>query len=166
MDLLYLILSFIMMVLGLIGCFVPLIPGPLSSWFGFLFLYQHEGVTLNKTILITTFIVSVIVFVIDYFIPIIGAKVFGGSKNGIFGTIIGLVIGIIFLGPFGLIIGPFLGAFIGELFSNGGDTISAIKASMHTIISMIGGFFLKFSITCMFILIYFFEIWNYKYLII
>ena len=83
MDLFFLILSFLMMILGIIGCFFPIIPGPLTGWFGFIFLYQIENINSNKSLLIITFSIALLVFIIDYIMPIIGAKLFGGSKKGI-----------------------------------------------------------------------------------
>ena len=54
-----------MMILGLIGCFFPIIPGPLTGWFGFVFLYQIEHVKSNKTLLLITFVIALLIFLVD-----------------------------------------------------------------------------------------------------
>jgi len=162
MDLFYLTISFLFMVLGLIGCFFPVIPGPLTGWFGFLFLYQIEQIKTNKTLLIITFIIALLVFLVDYIIPVLGTKIFGGSKKGVIGASIGLIIGIILLGPFGLLIGPFFGALMGELINDNKNFGLAIKASLGTILGLISGFVLKFSVACAFFTIYIFEVWKFK----
>jgi uncharacterized protein YqgC (DUF456 family) len=165
MDLFYLIFSFLMMILGLIGCFFPIIPGPLTGWFGFVFLYQIEHVKSNKTLLLITFVIALLIFLVDYLLPILGTKIFGGSKKGVIGASIGLIIGVVFLGPFGLIIGPFLGAFIGELLNDIRKIDLAIKASLGTMLGLISGFFLKFSVTCVFFSIYIFQVWKFRFFI-
>ncbi|MDG2372597.1 MAG: DUF456 domain-containing protein [Flavobacteriaceae bacterium] len=164
MDLFYLTLSFLFMLLGLIGCFFPVIPGPLTGWFGFLFLYQIEQIKTNKTLLIITFIIAFLIFLLDYIIPILGTKIFGGSRKGVIGASVGLIGGIIFLGPFGLLIGPFLGALIGELINDNKNFGLAVKASLGTILGLISGFVLKFSVACVFFIIYIFEVWEFKFL--
>ena len=54
----------------------------------------------------------------DNFIPVLGAKKFGGGRGSVIGSSVGLVIGLLFLGPFGILLGPFFGALIGELLVN------------------------------------------------
>ena len=165
MDLIYLILSFIMIILSFVGCFIPIIPGPTTAWLSFIFLYQIEGVKYNKTLLLITFIVSLVVFLVDYLLPILGTKLFGGSKKGLFGATIGIIAGVILLGPLGLVIGPFFGAFIGELLNDKKKIRLAIKASIGTILGLVSGFFLKFTITFLFLIIYLFEVWRYRFFI-
>ena len=86
----------------------------------------------------------------DYIIPSIGAKKFGGSKAGVIGSTLGTIIGIIFLGPIGIIIGAFLGAFVGELSKNRSNTRIAFKAAIGTLIGYLGGIILKLSIVIVF----------------
>lgn len=97
--------------------------------------------------------IAVIVTVLDYFVPVWGTKKFGGSKYGVRGATIGLIVGI-FFGPPGIIIGPFLGAFIGEMIFKD-DFKYALKAGFGSLLGFLTGIGLKlaasFTITFYFI---------------
>tara|TARA_B100001175_G_scaffold312271_1_gene317973 strand:+ start:133 stop:735 length:603 start_codon:yes stop_codon:yes gene_type:complete len=162
MDIFYLSVSFLLIIIGLVGCFIPIIPGPITGWFGFLFLNQIEQIKLSTLFLVLTFIIAFIVFIIDNIIPVIGAKVFGGSKKGIIGAGLGLIIGIIFLGPFGLIVGPFLGALFGELINGRNNLFHSFKAAFGAILGLISGVFLKLTVSGTFLMIYIYEVWKIK----
>ena len=112
MDIILIIIASLLMVLGIIGSFLPILPGPFSSWVGLLLLYFTETIPTNLTLIIITFIIVIVITVLDYVIPSIGTKHFGGTKAGVIGTSIGLVVGLLAPIPGGIIIGPFLGAFI------------------------------------------------------
>ena len=107
MDLLLLLLGVFFIILGIIGSFIPVLPGPITSWVGLLLIHLTNAVPYNWTFILTTLAVALLVYILDYIIPALGTKRFGGSKYGIIGTTVGLVVGLIFLGPFGIIIGPF-----------------------------------------------------------
>src|SRR5690554_3657532 len=112
MDILLFLVKFIFMVLGILGSFLPVLPGPPLSWIGLLLLYLTNAVPNNWLFLGITLAIALIVFALDYIIPALGTKKFGGSKYGVLGTTIGLLVAIIFpiLGVFGIIIWPFVGA--------------------------------------------------------
>lgn len=149
MNLIYELLGIVFIFLGIVGSFLPILPGPLTSWAGLLLLHQSDRIEENTSFLGITFAIALSVFLIDYIIPAIGTKKFGGSKKGIIGSTIGLLIGLIFFGPFGLIIGPFTGAFIGELI-NKTPRKMALKAAFGSFIGFLGGVFLKFSVSLIF----------------
>ncbi|MFQ3369395.1 MAG: hypothetical protein ACI8PF_000687 [Flavobacteriaceae bacterium] len=148
-----LILSVILIITGLIGSFIPIIPGPITSWFGLFTLSQIQNFPNNNTLLITTFVIGITIFILDYFIPIIGSKYFGGSKYGIIGTSIGLLIGLISPVPFGIIIGAFLGALIGEILA-GKQLSEGIKPAMGSLIGIITSSVIKFFTAVSFLVIY------------
>ena len=153
MNSILLIVSAVLIITGLIGSFLPVIPGPITCWFGLFTLSQIQDFPYNNTLLILTFIVAIIIFIVDYFIPIIGSKYFGGSKYGIIGTTIGLLIGLLSPIPFGIIIGAFLGALIGEYF--GGKSVSeGIKPAIGSLVGIISSSIIKFITGFSFLVIY------------
>jgi len=118
MDLILVIISALFIVVGLFGSVLPILPGPPFSWLGLLILHLTKAVQMSTTLLVVTGVIAIIIFILDYMIPAMGAKKFGGSKSGMIGTTIGLLVGLISPVPGGIIIGPFLGAFIGEMWNH------------------------------------------------
>jgi hypothetical protein len=143
MDIVLVFISFLFMVLGVIGSFLPILPGPLTSWVGLLILHFTSAVPMNWTFLIITFSVALAIWLLDYIIPAMGTKRFGGSKAGIIGTSIGLIVGLIAPIPGGIIIGPFCGALIGELI-NKSDFNKAIKSALGSFLGFLASTFIKF----------------------
>ena len=80
MDILLILIAASLMVLGIVGSFLPVLPGPLTSWVGLLILYLMPEIEVNSVTLIITLIVAILIWVLDYIIPAIGTKKFGGSK--------------------------------------------------------------------------------------
>ena len=153
MNSILLIVSAGLIITGIIGSFLPIIPGPITSWLGLLAICQIQDFSASNTLLTITFIVAITIFITDYFIPIIGSKYFGGSKYGIVGTSIGLLIGLFSPIPFGIIIGAFLGALIGEYF--GGKSISeGIKPAIGSLVGIISSSIIKFITGFSFLIIY------------
>lgn len=162
MNIFLLILGFLLTLLGIIGSFLPILPGPFTGWLGLLLLHITKIVPLNWTFLGITLGVAILVWIIDYIIPAIGTKKFGGTKFGVYGTVIGLLLGILFMGPFGIIIGPFLGAFLGELLNDSKDIGKALKAALGSFIGFLTSTFLKFTTTIIFAAFYISIFWEYK----
>lgn len=160
MDTFLIIIGFFFIILGIAGSFLPIIPGPITSWIGLLMLFFAEKIAMENSFLISTGIIALIIFILDNIITVIGAKKFGGGKGSVVGSTIGLIVGILFLGPFGLIIGPFLGAFVGELFVNINNTKGALKAATGSLIGFITGVFLKFIISAVFFVYFLKFVWQ------
>jgi len=158
MDVFLLILGLILCITGIIGSFTPIIPGPLSSWLGILIIHFTSYIPFSNKLLITTFLIAFIVFLLDIFIPIIGLKKLGGSKNGLIGATIGLILGFFIGGPFGLILGAFLGALSGE-FMDKTNFKMALKPALGTFIGLAIGTALKFIISTVFLGIYFYKVY-------
>lgn len=144
MDLLFVLLGFICMIIGIMGSFLPVLPGLSSCWVGLLLLYLTKAVENNYWVLGITFIIMIVITVLDYMIPAKGTKRFGGSSYGIWGTNIGLIIGILAPIPFGVIIGPFAGAFIGEMLYDSKDHKRAFKAATGSLIGFLASGFINF----------------------
>ncbi len=156
MDIALLIIGFILMLVGILGSFLPVLPGPPVSWVGLLLLHLTKAVPDDWWFLGITAAVALIIFALDYVIPVIGTKKFGGTKAGMIGTTIGLIIGLLAPIPGGIFIGAFLGAFVGEL-SNKTDNKTALKAAFGSFLGLLTGAFMKFTVTAIF-LVFFFKI--------
>ncbi|WP_010518651.1 DUF456 domain-containing protein [Croceivirga radicis] len=152
MDIVLLIIGLLCMLVGVLGSFLPVLPGPPISWVGLLLLYLTKAVPENWTLLIFLLVVALTITILDYIIPAAGTKKFGGSKYGIWGSILGLLVAIFFpiLGPFGIIIWPFIGALVGELIHNS-DQKRALKAAFGSFIGFLTGTFLKFLVTLVYL---------------
>ena len=151
MDYLLLLAGFCCMIAGIIGSFLPVLPGPTLSWVGILLVYLSPKIPYNYWILSITFIIALIIAVLDYIIPAKGTKRFGGSKYGIWGTNIGLLVGLLAPIPFGFIIGPFMGALIGELIYNKKDHNRALKAATGSFIGFLASTFMKFLVAMVYL---------------
>jgi len=163
MDIALCLLGFFFMFIGILGSFLPVLPGPTISWIGLLFLYLTKAVPNDWWFLGITLLVAVIVFTLDYVIPAIGTRKFGGSKAGMAGTVVGLLVAILFpiLGIFGIIIWPFVGALVGELI-NKADNKTALKAAFGSFIGFLTGTFLKFVVTIIYLGLFIAKTWEYK----
>lgn len=133
-------IGIILLVVGLVSCVLPPLPGPPIAYLSLVLIYfaKDKPEELPLWLLIVYAVVTVIVLLVDNFIPIWGTKQFGGTKAGIRGSFIGILIGI-FLSPFGgisIILCPFLGAMIGELFV--GQTLSvAVKSGIGSFVGFL-----------------------------
>lgn len=150
MDIFLIILSALLMIVGLLGCILPALPGPPVSYIGFLLLHFTDKVQFSTTQILVLLALVVIAQVIDYFIPVLGSKYSGGTKWGSWGAFIGSVLGLFFL-PWGLLLGPFAGAVVGELLGNA-DMKSALKSGMGALLGFILGTVLKLAL-CMYFIV-------------
>ena len=160
MDLLIIVVAGIFILLGIIGSFLPIIPGPITSWLGIFFLSFATSISFESNFLIFSFCIALLIFLFDNFIPVLAAKKFGGGKGSVIGSTIGLIIGIFFFGPFGILLGPLFGAFIGELIVNFNNKKGAFRAAIGTLIGFFTGMFLKLIIGIAFAYNYFKNIWD------
>jgi uncharacterized protein YqgC (DUF456 family) len=140
-DYILIILGISLMILGIIGCLVPVLPGPPFSFLGLILLHLSRFGHFTNPALITFGVIAVIVTVLDYIVPVWGTKRFGGSKYGTRGATVGLIIGL-FLGPLGLILGPLIGAFVGEMIFRD-DLGYALKAGFGSLLGFLTGIGLK-----------------------
>jgi uncharacterized protein YqgC (DUF456 family) len=162
MDILLLLLGTFFIILGIIGAFIPILPGPITSWVGLLLIHFTNAISFNWTFILSTLVIAVVVYILDYIIPALGTKKFGGSKYGIIGTTVGLLLGIIFLGPLGIIIGPFVGAFIGELIHDNKNSNRALKAAFGAFVGFLFSTGLKFIVSSIYAGLFFLKIWEMK----
>src|SRR5690606_24523010 len=148
MDIVVFILVFILIFVGILGSFLPVLPGPPVSWLGLLLLYLTKAVPADWWVLGITLLLTVLVTVLDYVVPAMGTQKFGGSKAGMWGTTIGLLVAIFvpLFGPLGIIIWPFIGALVGELL-NKTNQKTAVKAAFGSFLGFLTGTFMKLVLT-------------------
>lgn len=135
MEFFLICLAGILIILSIAGCFVPIIPGPPIGYVGMLIMRYVDAINFSNEKLIILLIVTIIVQVSDYILPIWFTKKFGGSKLGMIGSTIGLIAGL-FFPPIGIIVGPIIGAIGGELVS-GKEFALACKSGLGSFIGFI-----------------------------
>lgn len=162
MEYFLLITGFVFMVVGILGSFLPVLPGPPISWAGLLLLYLTKAVPEDYWVLGITLGIAVVVAILDYVIPAKGTKRFGGSSYGVWGTNIGLIIGLIAPIPFGVIVGPFVGALIGELIYDSQDHKRAVKAATGSFVGFLASTFMKFVVCVMYFGLFLMKVWEYR----
>ncbi|TDB64636.1 DUF456 domain-containing protein [Arundinibacter roseus] len=151
MDIVLLVLGIVSLLVGLAGALLPL-PGPPLSFVGLLFLHFSRFADFSTSILVTFGIVTLIIAVLDYYIPILGMKRFGGTNYGNVGAIVGGLAGLLFIPGIGIFAGTFIGAAIGELIG-GADLKKALKSAVGSFVGFLTGIFLKV-VLCVAMIIY------------
>ena len=147
MNIVLIILAFICLAVGVLGAIIPGLPGPPVSWMGLLLASLTPYVTCSVTILVMSAVLAAIITVLDYVVPSLATKRQGGSKYGIWGCNIGLVISIIGLpfgpqGLLGVIFWPFVGALVGEYIKSR-EMAPALKAAWGAFLGFLTGTLLK-----------------------
>lgn len=133
-EVVVIIIGGLLSVTGLIGCIIPALPGPPLNYVAILLIHFTGLSEFSNRFLITYLLLNIAVVVFDYVLPVYGAKFYGASKKGIWGSIIGLVIGLFFFPPFGMILGVLVGAVVGELIA-GKNESEALKAGFATFVA-------------------------------
>ena len=141
MDIFLIILGSICLLVGILGCVLPVLPGVPLAYCGLLLLHATDKVQFSWQFLVIWAAVTVVVQVLDSVVPIWGTKKFGGSKMGVWGSTIGLLVGL-FFGPWGIVLGPFFGAVVFELI-DGKNTRLALKAGWGSFVGLMTGTILK-----------------------
>lgn len=145
----FLIIAFVvlLLIIGIAGSIIPVLPGPPISFLGLLIFHFFTSYQIDVDVLwLLAAAVSIITF-LDYWLQVYGVKRFGGGKKAINGTILGLVLGFFIFPPFGVIIGPFIGAFIGARMEVKEDLSSAMKIALGALAGFLGGTLLKFTLS-------------------
>ena len=150
MDILIMVLAIILMVGGIAGCVFPILPGAPLAYAGLLLLHFTGLAHFSTAQLIVWLIVVVVLQVVDYITPLLGSKYSGGTSFGNRGCVAGTLLGLFFM-PWGIILGPFLGAVAGEMMG-GSDFPHAVRAGIGTLIGFLLGTLLKV-IVCFYFLV-------------
>jgi uncharacterized protein YqgC (DUF456 family) len=148
------IIGLLLAILGLIGCVLPMVPGPplgfaaliilsfVKNWepFGTIFLFVLGGLT-------------GLLLLLDYVVPALGAKKYGASKLGVWGSVIGVLVGLLAFPPFGMFVGGFAGAVVGELWAGkAGD--KALRAGWGVFLGNLANTGLKMALSAAMLFFY------------
>lgn len=135
MDIFLLIVAFLFLLIGIIGCIVPGLPGTPIAYAGLWIAQATDRIDFSWQFLLIWGIVVVVISVLDYVVPAWGTKKFGGSSWGVWGSTIGVFIGL-FFGAVGVIVGPLVGAILGELIA-GKQLGAALKAGWGSFVGIL-----------------------------
>lgn len=149
-DVLIYIVSFLLFVGGIVGCVLPVLPGTPLAYAGLLLLHFTGRADFSTTQLVTWLIIVVVLQIVDYITPLLGSKYSGGTDFGNRGCMAGTILGMFFM-PWGIILGPFIGAVAGEVLG-GRDLPHAIKAGIGSLLGFLFGTLMKV-VVCFYFLV-------------
>jgi uncharacterized protein YqgC (DUF456 family) len=132
MDVFIMILGAICVLIGVAGSLLPILPGTPVSYIGLLLLLAVDGCSFSVQFMLIILALVVLQQILNYIIPIWGVKKYGGSKAGQWGGVLGLLVGLLFM-PWGMIVGPFVGAVLGEMMA-GKNTSDSLKAGFGSFV--------------------------------
>ena len=154
MNVALIIIGLILAIAGMVGCILPIIPGPILSFSALILLsWIKSWQSFSQTFLIVMGILTGLLLLLDYVAPALGAKKYGASKRGLWGSAIGMIIGIFFIPPWGMIVGAFIGALVGELAS-GKSGRKALRAGWGILIGNVLVIGLKLGFTAVVLFYY------------
>jgi uncharacterized protein YqgC (DUF456 family) len=157
LEVVIIVIGLILALAGMIGCILPVIPGPILSFSALLLLsWTKNWQAFSPFFLIIMGAVATFLMVVDYIAPAMGAKKYGASKSGLWGSAIGMIVGIFFIPPWGLIVGAFIGALAGEL-ATGKSGRKALRAGWGILLGAVFGIGLKLAFTAVILFYYIME---------
>ena len=139
MDVILSILAILLIVIGIVGCIVPILPGVALAYAGYLCCYFCSFSQISTTAVWVYLLLTIVVSVADYILPVYMTKVAGGSKAGERGALAGLIVGMLLGSIVGAILGPFFVAVIGELIADSSDKRRAFKSGLGSFVSFLLG---------------------------
>lgn len=146
MDFLLITIAIVLLLAGLIGCIIPFLPGPPLSYVAILLLQFSSRSPFTEDFLVMWALITIAVTLVDYWVPVYGTKRLGGTKSGIRGAAAGLLIGLFFFPPFGIILGPLAGALLGEIIA--GQNISrAVRSALGSFAGFVAGTMMKLAVS-------------------
>ncbi len=134
LEIVLIVIGLLFALVGIVGCIIPAIPGPPLNFVSLIILELAVGSVFSLEFFIIWGIITVVVTILDYVLPLFGAKVYKASSYGIWGSVIGMIVGTIFFPPFGMILGLLVGAIAGELIA-GKKSTEALKVGSVTFIT-------------------------------
>jgi uncharacterized protein YqgC (DUF456 family) len=162
MSILLISLGFICCLIGLVGSVLPVVPGLPISWLGILLLFWVPEVEVSSSLLWITLAITLLILILDYIIPILGTKKLGGSKFGMYGAGVGLVVGLLAPIPLGILIGPFIGAYLGEVIFAKKASQPALKAALGSFLGFLTSTVLEVLASLSFFVIFMYKLIQYR----
>lgn len=154
MNVVLIIIGLILAIAGMVGCILPVLPGPILSFCALILIsWTKNWQIFSQTFLIVMGAVTALLILLDYVAPALGAKKYGASRRGLWGSAIGMIIGIFFIPPWGMIVGAFIGALVGELAA-GKSGSKALRAGWGILIGNVLGVGLKLAFTAVVLFYY------------
>lgn len=146
MDILAAVIFLALYIVGLIGVVVPVVPStPIIAVGAVIYGFMTAFERLSVSGVVWVVILALFAQVLDYVAGIIGAQRYGASRAGVWGGVIGSIVGMIVLPPFGFLPGALLGAVGAELL-NRRSAEEAVRAGWGTLLGTVGGVVIKFLI--------------------
>jgi uncharacterized protein YqgC (DUF456 family) len=133
-----LVIAIIMFLIGLIGTILPALPGVLLIFGGMLVYGFMTGfASLSIWFFVMQLLVMAVIFIVDFIASAVSTKKYGGSRQAAFGAAVGTILGVIILGPLGIIIGPFAGSVAAEVLL-GKEIKQAVKVGFGSLVGVMG----------------------------
>lgn len=133
---------------GLIGCVIPVLPGPILGYASLIIVSLGFGWTVFPPgTLIALAVLTVVATVLDYLIPALMGKKYGASRAGTVGSVLGMLAGMVLFPPFGIIIGAFIGAVVGELAIDRTKTKESMRVGFGVVLGTLLNMLVKLSLT-------------------
>lgn len=151
MEWVWIIIGILLVLTGIAGSLLPLLPGPPVAYAGLLLQQLRTPDPFTARFLWIWAGVVVISLILDYVIPAWGTRKYGGTSYGVWGCTLGFLLAF-WMGPWGVVIGPFIGAFAGEMLA-GQNSQQSLRAAWGSFVGFLFGSLLKL-ILC-FIFLYF-----------
>ena len=139
MDIVLVILGILFGIVGLLGAVVPILPGPPFTYIGLLLVHWSKYAQFSTEFLLLFLALTIAVTLVDNVLPVWMTKKYGGSPYATRGSLLGLIVGMFVFPPWGLVLGSFLGAFIGEMIHDSSDSGKALRIGFASFVAFIVG---------------------------
>lgn len=148
MEILWITLGIICIVAGLVGAFLPIVPGLPFSYAALLVLHFSDVAQFSTFFLVAWAIVVITILILENALPAYTTKKFGGTVYGVTGSTIGMIIGMLFFPPLGFFLGTLVGAFVGEMIYKQ-ELQVALKSAWGSFIGFLTGTAIKVTVAAM-----------------